>query len=317
MRPPVTLRDLYNALREKLGLKWIAGRSGSERKLKGEFPGAASQNLAGTLNCIHPNRIQVIGHAELVYFTGLEKKFYIDITHKLFDAQPAAVLLADGIEVDSIFIDQAESTETPLLRSSLSDHRLINDLLYYLTNAMAERTTEHGVFIEVYGIGVLLTGGAAIGKSELALELISRGHRLIADDAPEFARITPDIIDGTCPEVLSDFLEVRGLGIINIRAMFGDAAIKQHKYLQLIINLKQMTSQELKKIDRLRGSHSTQLLLGMKVPEVTLPIAPGREMAVLVETAARQHMLHLNGYDAADEFIARQQAAIDKKSETR
>ncbi|MEE9358644.1 hypothetical protein [Candidatus Vondammii sp. HM_W22] len=126
MRPPVTLRDLYDALREKLGLKWIAGRSDSGRKLKGEFPGAASQNLAGTLNCI-----QVIGHAELVYFIGLEENFYIDITHKLFDAQPTAILLADGIEVGSVFIDQAESIETPLPRSSLSDHRLINDLPHY------------------------------------------------------------------------------------------------------------------------------------------------------------------------------------------
>ncbi len=129
---------------------------------------------------------------------------------------------------------------------------------------MAEHTTEHGVFIEVYGIGVLLTRGAAIGKSELALELISRGHSLIVGNAPEFTCIAPDIINGTCPVVLSDFLEVEGLGIINIRAMFDDAATKQHKYLQLIINLKQMSSQELKKIDRLRSSHATRLLLGLE-----------------------------------------------------
>ncbi len=137
---------------------------------------------------------------------------------------------------------------------------------------------------------------------------------MIADDAPEFSRIAPDILDGKCPSILSDFLEVRGLGLINIRSMFGDSAVKQHKYLQLIIHLKQMTPEELAKMDRLRGSHASRYILGLEIPEVTLPIAPGREMAILVETAARQHILKLKGYNAADAFIARQQAAIEKKT---
>ena len=315
MNHNITVRDLYNALGSKLGLKWISGHKGSERLLRGQFPGADSQGLAGPLNCIHPNRIQIIGHAELVYFTGLDQQFYQDTLKKLLTAQPAAILLADGIEIDKKFNALVEQSDIPLLRSSLPDSRLTNDLLYYLTHVTAERTTEHGVFIEVLGVGVLLTGNAAIGKSELALELISRGHRLIADDAPEFARIAPDIIDGRCPPILSDFLEVRGLGILNIRSMFGDSAIKQHKYLQLIIHLKQLPHDELTKIDRLRGCHSSRMILGLEIAEVTLPIAPGREMAILVEAAARQHIMSLKGYNAADAFIARQQAAIDSNSD--
>ncbi len=313
--PPVTTNDLYIALREKLGLEWLAGRNGSERQLKCDFPDAGSQSLVGTLNCIHPNRIQLIGRAELIYFSGLEQDFYLDVVKKLFSAQPAAVVLADSIEVDELIVEHASRSDTPLLRSSLPDNPLLDNLQYYLTHVLAERTTLHGVFMEVLGVGVLLTGAAAMGKSELALELIARGHRLVADDAPEFARIAPDIINGTCPPLLRDFLEVRGLGVLNIRAMFGDSAIKQQRYLQLIVHLQPMDRAELKRIDRLQGSYSTLEILALMVPKVTLPVAPGREMAVLVEAAVRQYILLNKGYDAAEEFIKRQQQAIDKDND--
>ncbi|MES9967863.1 MAG: HPr(Ser) kinase/phosphatase [Sedimenticola sp.] len=313
MNPKITTRDLYNALREKLGLEWIAGRIGSERPLQGDFPGSGSQGLAGPLNYIHPNRIQIIGRAELIYFSGLDTDLYQDVLDKLFSAKPAAVILADGIDVGDRFADHAERTDTPMLSSPLHDGTVLDELQYYLTNVMAERTTVHGVYMEVLGNGVLLTGPAAVGKSELALELISRGHRLVADDAPEFARITPDIIKGSCPPLLKDFLEVRGLGILNIRAMFGDSAVKLNKTIHLVINLKPMEEKELQNIDRLRGSHATRNILGLQIPEVTLPVAPGREMAILVETAVRQHMLLRTGYNAAEDFIDKHQAILDDK----
>ncbi len=177
MSKNITVRDLYNAIGNKLGLEWISGHVGSENTLRGQFPGADSQGLAGPVNCIHPNRIQIIGHAELVYFSALEKQFYQDTLDKLFAAQPAAIILADGIEMDDDFKTVAEQKQVPLLRSSLGESQLISDLLYYLTHVTAERTIKHGVFIEVLGVGVLLVGSPAIGKSELALELISRGHR--------------------------------------------------------------------------------------------------------------------------------------------
>ena len=312
---PVTARDLYNALKNKLGLEWIAGHIGSERNLKGDFPGAASQGLAGPLNYIHPNRIQIIGRAELIYFSGLDRNLFLDVLDKLFFAQPAAVLLADGIAVDGQFISSAEKSSTPLWRSSVPDKLLIDELQYFLTHVLAERTTQHGVFMDMLGTGALLTGDAATGKSELALELIARGHRLIADDTPVFSRIAPDIISGSCPALLQDFLEVRGLGIINIRTMFGDSAIKQEKYLRLIIRLQPMNDAELKKVDRLRGSYSYTNVLGIPISEVALPVAPGREMSILVEVAVRQFILLKKGYDATEEFIIRQQQAIDKQQE--
>ena len=314
---PVTSRDLYNALENRLGLKWIAGHIGSERNLKGDFPGAASQGLAGPLNYIHPNRIQVIGRAELSYFSGLDRNLFLDVMEKLFIAQPAAVLLADGVAVDAQFINSAEKSATPLWHSSIPDKLLIDELQYFLTHALAERTTQHGVFMEVLGTGVLLTGNAATGKSELALELIARGHRLIADDAPVFSRIAPDIISGSCPPLLQDFLEVRGLGVINIRTMFGDSAIKQEKYLRLVIHLQPMNEAQLKKVDRLRGSYSRIDVLGIPISEVALPVAPGREMSILVEVAVRQSILLKKGYDATEEFIGRQQQAIDRQQESK
>jgi len=162
----------------------------------------------------------------------------------------------------------------------------------------------------VLGMGVLLTGDPSVGKSELALDLITRGSRLVADDAPEFTRIAPDIISGTCPPLLRDFLEVRGLGILNIRAMFGDSSIKGTKYLRLIVNLKRMSAEQISGMDRLSGAHTNRDVLGVPMPQVTVPVASGRNLAVLVESAVRNHLLRLKGYDATQVLIERQQQAI-------
>jgi len=184
------------------------------------------------------------------------------------------------------------------------------------TPITVERLTLHGVFMEVMGAGVLLSGSSGVGKSELALELITRGHRLIADDAPIFSRMAPNSLVGNCPDLLRDFLEVRGLGLLNIRAMFGDSSIKEARFLQLIVHLEHMDEMELKEIDRLYGSHQIRTFLEVEIPQITIPIAPGRNLAVLVEAAVRDHLLRRNGYNAALDFIERQQIQIMKKFST-
>ncbi len=310
MSVPATVRDLFDNLKGKLALEWVAGEAGGNRYLKGKLPEAQNQPLAGQLNNIHPNRIQVIGPAELSYLSTLGKNSHQDVMDKLFWGLPAAVILANDAEVGSEFIAYAERTNTPLLCSPLPDNKLLSNLQYYLSRALADSITIHGVFMEVLGMGVLLTGDSAVGKSELALELITRGHRLIADDAPDFSRMAPDILTGSCPPLLQEFLEVRGLGILNIRAMFGDSVIKKEKYLRLIVNLKRLSEEELVEIDRLQGSYSTRELLGVKTAEVTIPVAPGRSLAILVETAVRQHIQRRKGYDAGQDFIERQQKLI-------
>ncbi len=196
----------------------------------------------------------------------------------------------------------------------LSDSLVLDNLQYYAARFLAAKTTLHGVFLEVLGMGVLLTGHSAVGKSELALELITRGHRLVADDAPEFRRIAPDIVAGSCPPLLREFLEVRGLGILNIRAMFGDSSIVNNMYLQLIIHLKRMKLQEIADMERLQAVGQSRSVLGVEIPQLTVPVAPGRNLAILVETAVRNHMLKLKGYDAAELFIERQRRSIEEST---
>lgn len=310
MNEPLTVRALFDAMQAALQLEWLAGRRGAKRTLKGDRAKRGGPSLLGHLNLIHPNQVQVIGETELDYLARLRKGSLEDVYRELFGGETAVILIAESQRPPKRLLELAEAHNIPVLASPRSSHELINVLRYFFTNRLAEKTTIHGVFMEVMSIGVLLTGDSNVGKSELALELITRGHRLVADDSPEFSRIAPDIISGTCPPVLQDFLEVRGLGVLNIRAMYGDNAIKAGKYLRLIINLRQFSKLEADEIDRLHGNLRTREILGLEIPEITLPVAPGRNLAVLTEAAVRNHLLRQNGYDAGRDLAARQQRLI-------
>lgn len=306
-----SLQSLIAQTGNRLGLRWWTPEPPEARPLRPIPRGdGARQSLIGSLNCIHPNLLQVIGQAELHYLDALGPTAFRETLDKLFAERPAAILFSDAIEPPPEFWRAAEHCGVPLLGSSLGDEELINHLRYFLTHALAERETVHGVFIEVLGMGVLLIGDAAIGKSELALDLISRGHRLVADDAPRFARIAPETLEGTCPEMLRDFLEVRGLGILNIRSMFGEGAILRAKPLNLVIDLQPLDPRRMTSIDRLTGSLSTMTIVDVAVPCVTMPVAPGRNLAILVEAAVRHQMLRVRGYDAGIDFIDRQARAL-------
>lgn len=305
----VTAQTLYDAYHDRLGLRWLTEVRGETMPIL-QAGQAEGLTLIGHLNLVHPYRIQVIGEAELNYLQGLGSNSYRDLLARLFGGDSAMVLISSGLQPPADLVQFAAQSRVPLLSASLPSDKLIGYLGYYLNTLLADRITVHGVFLEVMGIGVLLTGESAVGKSELALELITRGHRLVADDAPEFTRIGPDILRGHCPELLRDFLEVRGLGILNVRAMFGDNALKQNKDLRLIVHLCPVEMPGLAAIDRLRGTRRSQRILDVEIPEVELPVAPGRNLAVLVEAAARNHILYHHGYDAPDEFIARQQRLI-------
>jgi HPr kinase/phosphorylase len=307
-----TLQDLMERIGPRLELRWLAGNPDRLHPLRGAAAVIAGQSLVGSLNFIHPNRLQVIGQPELVYLDGLGQPAYLETVDKLFAGRPAAVIFADDLAPAPDFLDWSQRTGTPLLGSPLGDGEIVSHLQYFLTHALAERTTVHGVFMEVLGMGVLLTGDSAIGKSELALDLINRGQRLIADDSPELAHVAPETLHGTCPPLLRDFLEVRGLGILNIRAMFGESAVRQSKNLNLIVNLRPLDETELAGIDRLTGTLSTRTILGVAVPEVTMPVAPGRNLAILVEAAVRHQILRIRGYDAGVDFVERQKSTVKK-----
>ncbi len=308
----LTVQNLYDHNVKRLGLAWIAGRKGVRRVFTKRRTASGSPALVGYFNLIHANQVQVLGKTELKYINQLRKDMLEDACKQLFQSKTIVIIITDSQTPPITFLEMANKNNVPLLRSSRSSYDILTNLRYYFAQELAERKTLHGVFLEVLSIGVLLTGESGTGKSELALELISRGHRLIADDAPEFARTAPDIINGSCPTLLQDFLEVRGLGVLNIRAMYGDSVIKNSKYLRLIIHLVHMRNGEAILEDRLQMKQKMRNILGLDIPVFTLPVAPGRNLAVLVEAAVRNHLLRLNGYNAGEDLANRQKRLMQK-----
>lgn len=315
MNTILTASDLFDAQHALLKLTWLAGRAGKDRLLEGaaaKFPGMA---LVGHLNFVHPNRVQVLGSAEVAYLNHLSPEARAKAVHDLFACETSAVVIvANGEPVAPDLVAAADAMGLPLFSSPMPSPQLIDDLQHYLTRALAVRVTLHGVFMEVMSIGVFLTGQSGIGKSELALELLSRNHRLVADDAVEFFRVAPDSIEGRSPELLCDYLEVRGLGILNVRKMFGETAVRREKKLHLIVRLQELTDAVKSKIDRLQAEQKTQTILGVEIPEVVLYVAPGRNLAVLVEAATRSHILRLRGINPLEEFVTKHRASMAKAS---
>ena len=306
----ITARELFDQLQQRLGLRWVAGQRGENRVLESVSHLARRPALAGYLNTIHANKVQIVGSEELDYLDGLDPRQRWDSLARIVNDTPLAMVITKDREAPADLLAAANESDTPLWVSSQRGHELLTYFQYHLARALASRTTLHGVFMEVHSIGVLITGESGLGKSELALELISRGHRLVADDAPEFTQIAPDMLDGACPEMLQDVLEVRGIGILNIREMYGDTAVKRNKYLRLILHLQRqdtlLPTPEGHELDRLYGDVSTRRVLDLDVPQVTLPVAAGRNLAVLAEAAVRAHVLKSRGFDAAQAFMERQ-----------
>jgi HPr kinase/phosphorylase len=314
MTAVITANDLYEALLGPLDLKWPAGRTGASRPLEpanARFPGLA---LVGHLNFVHPNRVQVLGEAEIAHLAGLEATARAEAIEKLFGHEATAVVvIANGLRPDDHLLQAADARGVALFSTPQPSPRAIESLQHHLSRALAAHETRHGVFLEVMGLGVLLTGAAGTGKSELALELLSRGHRLVADDAVELYRIGPDQVLGRCPPLLKDFLEVRGLGIFNARAMFGETAVRREKTLRLIVRLEPLTPERMQNIDRLQPERHTRLVLDVAIPEVVLFVGPGRNLAVLVECAARAHILALRGINATLELMERHDKALQER----
>lgn len=315
MQARISSRELFDQLQQRLGLRWLAGQRGEGRSLEAASHLARRPSLVGYLNTIYPNQVQIIGTDELAYLDGLEPRLRWETLAKIGNARPLALILTKDQTCPPDLRDAANESETPLWVSPRRGHDLLTYLQYHLARALASRATLHGVFMEVYSIGVLLTGDSGVGKSELALELLTRGHRLVADDAPEFTQIAPDVIDGTCPELLQDLLEVRGLGIVNVADMFGDTAVKRNKYLRLIVHLERQDPQDdPKPVDRLYGDVGKRRVLDLDIPLITLPVAAGRNLAVLVEAAVRSQILKGKGIDAAQTFIDRQAHQLRRHS---
>ena len=298
----VNVARLHDDNREALSLAWVAGREGGTAVRR---EAAAAASLIGHLNLTHPNSIQVIGAYEAGMVAG-----FVD---KLFESHPAAVIVADGVAPPQALIDAATATRTPLFTSPVAAPRVIENLTRYLAKAFAETVERHGVFMDVLGLGVLITGESGVGKSELGLELISRGHGLVADDVVTISRIAANALEGRCPPMLKDFIEVRGLGLLNIRTIFGETAVRRKMKLRLVAHLERPQSGRSDPTERLPLAALSEEILGVTVRKVVLPVAAGRNLAVLVEAAVRNEVLKLRGIDSTAEFLARQRQQMDKE----
>ena len=301
-------------LKDRLGLDWVGAPLTQPTPEISTSHLSSRPALAGFLNLIHPNKVQVLGVEELRFFQQLSETETKRTVRQLLQGAPLIILVGDGLSMPQSIVEAAAGKPIGLMQSGQPAHELVDYLQYHISRSLAHHTTLHGVFMEVFTIGVHITGDSGCGKSELALELITRGHRLIADDAPEYTQISPDVIDGTCPEALQDCLEVRGLGVLNVREMFGDAAIKVNKFLRLIIRLElpKNSAQPVPR-DRLRGDTGMEKVLDLDIPRITLQVRAGRNLAVMVEAAVRDFMLKMKGYDAAAAFVERHARIVQQR----
>ncbi len=303
--PQISIARLFDDNQFRLQLAWCAGEAGADKTLDSEFTKDSSKGLIGHLNFIHPNLIQVLGLSEIQHLESMDSKLCAATLHELTTRELSCFIVAGTLRAPQSLVDIANATATPLLTSPVGSVELMWMLRPYLARALAECATVHGVMLDVLGMGVLITGVSGAGKSELALELISRGSGLIADDVVELYRVGPENIDGRCPPLLKDFLEVRGLGVLNIRTIFGESALRPRKALKLIVHLERPGAGETP-AERLPLKPGAESIMGVQIRKVSIPVAAGRNLAVLAEAAVRNYVLQLRGMDSTREFIERQ-----------
>ena len=314
MKPDFVSADaLFEEFRTSLKWEWVAGLGASERRFDEVAVRAARSgaDLVGYLNYIHPYRAQVLGQREIAY---LQSGSHADCQRRvarIVTLEPPVLVLADGQAAPDALLSMCERAQLPMFSTHESSAFVIDVLRTYLSKHFADRTTMHGVFMDILGLGVLITGESGLGKSELGLELISRGQGLVADDAVDLYRISQTTIEGKCPDLLQNLLEVRGIGLLDIRAIFGETAVRRKMRLKLIVHLVRKETME-REYERLPYEPLTQDVLGVPVLKVVIQVVAGRNIAVLVEAAVRNTVLQLRGIDTYQEFVERHRRAMNQ-----
>lgn len=269
--------------------------------------------LSGFFKYFSEGRIQVIGKSERSYFSLKSDEEKKENLRKYFALDFPALIFAHGTEPSQLFLDMAKEYHKPILKTPRSTTRIINMLAYYLDTRMAPSITIHGVLVEVFGIGILIKGDSGIGKSETALDLVQRGHRLVADDSVKISAVDENVLTGTAPELLRFFMEIRGIGIVDIKAMYGTGAIRYRKTVDLIVYLEEWD--EKKYYDRVGDEREYEKILGVDLQKITIPVKPGRNLAMIIEVAAMNYRQHQTGYDSAEIFTKRLQETIKNNKE--
>jgi HPr kinase/phosphorylase len=291
---------------------WLAGLGASERRFDEVAVRAARSgaDLVGYLNYIHPYRAQVLGVREIAYLASATPEDCARRVARIVELEPPVLVLADGQTPPASLMAMCEQAQIPMFSTKHSSAYVIDVLRSYLSRHFADRISMHGVLLDILGLGVLITGESGLGKSELGLELISRSHGLVADDAVDLYRINQDTIEGRCPDLLMNLLEVRGIGLLDIRAIFGETAVRRKMNLKLIVHLVRRETLE-RDYERIPYEPLTQDVLGIPVRKAVLQVAAGRNLAVLVEAAVRNTILQLRGINTYQDFVERHRRAMD------
>ncbi|MEY4748534.1 MAG: hypothetical protein RIQ60_748 [Pseudomonadota bacterium] len=314
MKPTVISAEaLFEAHRGTLKWEWIAGHAHPERRFDevAVRDAQSAADLVGYLNYIHPYRVQIVGRREVGYLQDDDTETQERRISRIVTLEPPVVIVADGFAPPDRLVAMCERADIPLFVTRESAGQVIDVLRGYLGQHFAERTSRHGVFMDILGLGVLLTGESGLGKSELGLELISRGHGLVADDVVDLFRVSQTAIEGRCPELLRNLLEVRGIGLLDIRAIFGETAVRRKMRLKLIVHLVRKETME-REFERMPYEPLYEEVLNMKVRKVVIAVDAGRNLAVLVEAAVRNTVLNLRGIDTYREFIERHRQMMER-----
>jgi HPr kinase/phosphorylase len=312
--PAVTVGGLLESRPESVGrpLELLAGSRGLERRITNPYIQKTGLALAGFHEYLHPGRVLIYGESEVRYLEGLDPEARQRALGQSFATEVPCVLITGGLEAPDDLVQEADRAGVPLLSTRVGTATAIGRLSALLEDRLAVREVIHGVLVDILGLGVLIIGESGIGKSECALDLIVRGHRLVADDTVEIRLRAASIIVGSCPELTRHHMEVRGIGLINLRDLFGVASTRTSKRVELVVQLERWDQH--RDYDRLGLDDAYFDVLGLRVPLIRMPVAPGRNLAILVEVAARNQLLRTRGINAARDLAARLDARLRQET---
>lgn len=302
------------AVIDEFNLTWVTEPFDiSDRKVVNNEVNRPSMQLTGYFDYFETTRIQIIGRVEISYLSTLSAEERMQSLDKLFQTDIPCVIVTRGMEVPSEMVELAAKYKVPLFSVNVATSRFMSALIAFLNIQLAPMITVHGVLVEVYGEGVLLLGDSGVGKSEAAIELVKRGHRLVADDAVEIKRVSDKSLVGSSPEIIRHFIELRGIGIIDVKHIFGMGSVKDSEKIDLVIKLEPWVAGKV--YDRLGMSTEYETILDLSIPALTIPVKPGRNLAVIVEVAAMNNRQHRMGYNAAEALNNRLMSEMQEKLE--
>lgn len=307
----ILVQELKEDKKYHLGLTLVAGRKGLKKKITQSQVQKMGLALTGFVRFVHPERVQVIGNTEMAYFQTLPMEKKQEVIHQISSLDLSCLVVTHSLEVPELLVQKADEKEIPLFQTNLRSFDFIERVTKFLEEKLALTTSLHGVLMDVFGVGVLILGRSGIGKSECALDLVLRGHRLVADDMVSIQKHPPDTLIGSGFEVIQHHMEIRGLGIINIRSLFGVEAIRERKKIELVLELVDWDTHQ--EYDRLGFEEEKYSILNVELPMLRIPVSPARNLTTIIEVAARNHLLKGMGYDSALEFEKKLQHKIEEK----